>query len=59
MRVIITCRQDMVTYVNVIMGKLTSILGVVSQNPSNPRFNHYIFESIGALIRLVVYTSSD
>ncbi|ORZ00838.1 Cse1-domain-containing protein [Syncephalastrum racemosum] len=28
MRVIITCRQDMVTYVNVIMGKLTSILAV-------------------------------
>ncbi|KAI9261688.1 Cse1-domain-containing protein [Phascolomyces articulosus] len=53
MRVIITCRQDMVPYVNVIMGKLTNILGVVSNNPSNPRFNHYIFESIGALIRFI------
>lgn len=53
MRVIITCRQDMVPYVNVIMGKLTSILGIISANPSNPRFNHYIFESIGALIRFI------
>ncbi|KAI9492718.1 Cse1-domain-containing protein [Zychaea mexicana] len=53
MRVIITCRQHMVNYVNVIMGKLTTILGIVSANPSNPRFNHYIFESIGALIRFI------
>ncbi|KAI9320966.1 armadillo-type protein [Dichotomocladium elegans] len=53
MRVIITCRQDMIPYVNVIMGKLTGILAVVSANPSNPRFNHYIFESIGALIRFI------
>ncbi|OAD80776.1 hypothetical protein PHYBLDRAFT_138326 [Phycomyces blakesleeanus NRRL 1555(-)] len=53
MRVIITSRQDMVQYVNVIMGKLTGILAVVSKNPSNPRFNHYIFESIGALIRFI------
>ncbi|KAF7731911.1 importin-alpha export receptor [Apophysomyces ossiformis] len=53
MRVIITSRQDMVPYVNVVMGKLTSILAVVSRNPSNPKFNHYIFESIGALIRFI------
>ncbi|CAO3609832.1 unnamed protein product [Mucor hiemalis] len=53
MRVIITSRQDMIPYVNVIMGKLTTILSVVSKNPSNPKFNHYIFESIGALIRFI------
>ncbi|KAI8980903.1 Cse1-domain-containing protein [Pilobolus umbonatus] len=53
MRVIITSRQDMAPYVNIIMGKLTAILSVISQNPSNPRFNHYIFESIGALIRFI------
>ncbi|RCH88978.1 importin-alpha export receptor, partial [Rhizopus stolonifer] len=53
MRVIITSRQDMVPYVNVIMGKLTNILAIVSKNPSNPKFNHYVFESIGALIRFI------
>lgn len=51
MRVIITCRQTLAPYVNIIIGKLTSILAVISSNPSNPRFNHYVFESIGALIR--------
>ncbi|KAK4517849.1 uncharacterized protein ATC70_001197 [Mucor velutinosus] len=53
MRVIITSRQDMVPYVNVIMDKLTKILSIVSKNPSNPKFNHYVFESIGALIRFI------
>ncbi|KAI8375933.1 Cse1-domain-containing protein [Radiomyces spectabilis] len=53
MRVIITSRQDMTPYVNAIMKKLTDILAMVSKNPSNPRFNHYIFESIGALIRFI------
>ncbi|KAI7905006.1 Cse1-domain-containing protein [Cokeromyces recurvatus] len=53
MRVIITSRQDMVPFVNVIMGKLTTILAIVSKNPSNPKFNHYVFESIGALIRFI------
>ncbi|KAG1138620.1 hypothetical protein G6F37_010384 [Rhizopus arrhizus] len=57
MRVIIISRSDMMPYVNVIMGKLTGILSVVSKNPSNPRFNHYIFESIGALIRFICPTS--
>ncbi|RUP48679.1 Cse1-domain-containing protein [Jimgerdemannia flammicorona] len=51
MRVIITSRQDMAPYVNIIMAKLVNILGIISKNPSNPRFNHYVFESVGALIR--------
>lgn len=41
----------MAPYVNVIMSKLTNILAVVSRNPSNPKFNHFVFESIGALIK--------
>ncbi|RUS27431.1 CAS/CSE protein [Jimgerdemannia flammicorona] len=47
MRVIITSRQDMAPYVNIIMAKLVNILGIISKNPSNPRFNHYVFESKG------------
>ncbi|KAI8365486.1 Cse1-domain-containing protein [Choanephora cucurbitarum] len=53
MRVIITSRQDMEPYVTAIMTKLTHILAIVSKNPSNPKFNHYVFESIGALIRFI------
>ncbi|ORZ08645.1 Cse1-domain-containing protein [Absidia repens] len=52
-RVITTSRKDMVPYVNAIMGKLTTILAVVSKNPSNPKFDHFVFESIGALIKYI------
>lgn len=30
--------------------KLSSILGVVSKNPSNPTFDHWLFETIASLI---------
>ncbi|KAI8097100.1 Cse1-domain-containing protein [Halteromyces radiatus] len=58
-RVITTSRKDMVPYVNVIMGKLTNILAVVSKNPSNPKFNHFVFESIGALIKYICPVSNQ
>ncbi|CAG8707166.1 4269_t:CDS:10 [Cetraspora pellucida] len=51
MRVIFTSRDDMSPYVGDILSHLNKILGEISKNPSNPRFNHYVFESIGALVR--------
>jgi len=33
------------------LGRLVTILGVISKNPSNPRFDQYIFESISGLMR--------
>lgn len=33
------------------LGELASILGLVCQNPSNPSFNHYLFEAVAALLR--------
>ncbi|KAI8332444.1 Cse1-domain-containing protein [Chlamydoabsidia padenii] len=58
-RVITTGRKDMVPYVNVIMGKLTNIMAVVSKNPSNPKFDHFVFESIGALIKYICPVSDQ
>src|SRR4051794_13447774 len=53
MRVIFTSHDDMAPYVTDIMSHLNKILVEISKNPSNPRFNHYVFESIGALVRWV------
>ncbi|CAO3610336.1 unnamed protein product [Cunninghamella blakesleeana] len=58
-RVITSGKKDMTPYVNVIMGKLTNILAVVSRNPSNPKFNHFVFESIGALIKYICPVSDQ
>ncbi|EEB88562.1 hypothetical protein MPER_13540, partial [Moniliophthora perniciosa FA553] len=37
-----------------LLKRLVGILGVISRNPSNPKFDQYIFESISALMRFVV-----
>ena len=36
-----------------VLDKLTACLARVWKNPSNPLFNHYLFESIAALVRFV------
>lgn len=34
-----------------IIEQLLKILGIIAKNPANPRFTHYIFESLGLLIK--------
>eukprot|EP00835_Amoeboradix_gromovi_P000004 NODE_1_length_95616_cov_0.657642.p4 type:complete len:824 gc:universal NODE_1_length_95616_cov_0.657642:60794-63265(+) len=36
---------------NVLLNELISILEIVGQNPINPKFNHYLFECIGMVLR--------
>ncbi|KAG0324831.1 importin-alpha export receptor [Dissophora globulifera] len=52
-RVIITVREKMMPLVSLCLARLTAIVQAVSTNPSNPRFNHFVFESIGALIKYI------
>lgn len=33
-----------------ILGQLLNIINVIAKNPSNPRFSHYTFESIGSIM---------
>ena len=54
MRVIITARQAMTPIHATVLQHLTNIMGEISKNPSNPKFNHYTFESMSALVRFVV-----
>nr|ASF90178.1 hypothetical protein SPAR07607 [Bartheletia paradoxa] len=53
MRVIITSRQSLIPTFTIILSHLVSIIGEISKNPSNPRFNQYAFESVASLIRFV------
>ncbi|KAF9962476.1 importin-alpha export receptor [Mortierella alpina] len=59
MRVILTVREKMMPLVSLCLGRLTNIVQAVSSNPSNPKFNHYVFESIGALIRFICTASPE
>ncbi|GAA5913683.1 importin-alpha export receptor [Sporobolomyces salmoneus] len=53
MRVIITARQSLLPSYGTVLQHLVGILGEISKNPSNPKFNHFTFESISALVRFV------
>ncbi|ESK86419.1 importin-alpha export [Moniliophthora roreri MCA 2997] len=54
MRVIVTARQSLTPEYETLLKRLVGILGVISRNPSNPKFDQYIFESVSALMRFVV-----
>jgi exportin-2 (importin alpha re-exporter) len=51
MRVILTARQTLTPGYEHTLTRLVAILGVISKNPSNPRFDQFIFESISGLMR--------
>lgn len=53
MRVIITAKQALTPTYLTVLNHLTTILSAISQNPSNPKFNHYTFESISGLVRFI------
>jgi exportin-2 (importin alpha re-exporter) len=51
MRAMVTSRNALEPYMQVSTQHLVRILAEISKNPSNPRFNHYLFECLAALIR--------
>jgi exportin-2 (importin alpha re-exporter) len=51
MRVIVTAQQTLTSTFEETLHRLVAILGVTSKNPSNPKFDQYIFESISGLMR--------
>ncbi|KAI0077557.1 Cse1-domain-containing protein [Panus rudis PR-1116 ss-1] len=54
MRVILTAKAALAPNFEQMLQRLVRILGIISQNPSNPNFDQYIFESISAFMRFVV-----
>jgi exportin-2 (importin alpha re-exporter) len=50
MRSLVSAGQEVVPVTEIVIAKLTSILGRIAKNPRNPQFNHYLFESIAVLI---------
>jgi exportin-2 (importin alpha re-exporter) len=53
MRILIVARDSTGPLSEFVLGELLKITAEISKNPSNPRFNHYNFESLGAIIRFV------
>jgi len=59
MRVISTAQEEIIPYSTGLINQLINILIPVCKNPSNPSFNHYLFESIAAVIKNTAIKSPD
>ena len=53
MRVLIVIQEGSLPILGQVLPHLVKITQVICQNPSNPRFDYYHFEAVGALIRFV------
>lgn len=58
MRVLIFIREGVLPISEQVLNNFIGILKVIRHNPSNPRFQYYLFESIGALIRFAAPAQS-
>lgn len=54
LRVIVTARTDIAPLAEVVLSHLKTTISTISKNPSNPKFNHYAFDALGALIRFTM-----
>jgi exportin-2 (importin alpha re-exporter) len=51
MRALSRAGHDVIPVTGIVFDKLAAALGRVCKNPRNPSYNHYLFESIAALVR--------
>lgn len=51
MRVLIFIRDGVLPICEIVLQNFIGIVKVIRHNPSNPRFQYYLFEGIGALVR--------
>ena len=51
LRALITVRADVKPMAPAFLGRLTAIVAIVAERPSNPHFNHYLFEALSAIVR--------
>lgn len=51
MRVIRAAQEHVGPYIEPVLVPLTAIIDKVKKNPTNPQYNHYLFESVSAMVR--------
>lgn len=59
MRVLIFIRDGVLPIDELVLGFFVSVLKIIRHNPSNPRFQYFLFEALGSLIRFAAPTHSQ
>ncbi|TPX53175.1 hypothetical protein SeMB42_g00951 [Synchytrium endobioticum] len=57
LRVVVVAGPELAPAAREILAAFVNIIAAISSNPSNPKFNHFVFESIAALIRNLCATN--
>jgi hypothetical protein len=53
LRTLMTVRAHVKPLAPAFLVRLTAILSIVADRPSNPHFTHYLFEALSAIVRCV------
>ncbi|KAH7115089.1 CAS/CSE protein [Dendryphion nanum] len=59
MRVLIFIKDGVLPIVDIVLNNFINITKVIRHNPSNPRFQYFLFEGVGALIRFAGPTQGE
>ena len=59
MRIVVVGKERVAPFAAQVIGGLTTILARVCANPSNPGYNHFLFETIAALMKNVCGTRPE
>eukprot|EP00624_Nannochloropsis_granulata_P000776 evm.model.NODE_13239_length_6809_cov_22.316198.1 len=57
MRLLTVVQEEILPVTGVVLDKLTASLVRVCRNPSNPLFNHFLFESVAATVKFVCHAN--
>ncbi|CAR24640.1 importin-alpha export receptor [Lachancea thermotolerans CBS 6340] len=58
-RVLLTSEELTAPFAHEIAKQLLHIISIISKNPSNPRFSHYCFESLGVVVKFNKQSMSE
>ena len=59
MRITVTAGGDVLGQAELVFSRLGNILSRIIEKPSNPEFNHYLFESLAGFIKSVYSPDRD
>lgn len=51
LRVVVCSRKDLIQHASLVLERITFIIREISKNPSNPKFNHFAFETLSAVVK--------
>jgi exportin-2 (importin alpha re-exporter) len=59
LRVVVCSRADLLPHATLVLDRIKFIIGEISKNPSNPKFNHFTFETLSTVVKFICASQPD